>query len=178
MSVCVCVCVSTLSSINISETSGRIAIKFYLKHYWGRGKAALGFRPDQIRTLVSMETDSYYWVIMGNILLAPLVLIGSSSFSLVRRTTIKSRMNLKFDPIRPRTAELAALERLKKIPYTYKWRNIVSTLAPSFLLGSTSYLQVTSTTIKAWMSSKFGLIPLLTTELGDLECLKNLCLIL
>ena len=82
-------------------------------------------------------------------------------------------MNLKFDPIRPRTAELAALERLKKIPYTYNGRNVVSTLAPSVLLGSTSYLQVTSTTIKAWMSSKFGLIPLLTTELGALECLKN-----
>ena len=63
--------------MNISETSGPIAIKSYLKHYWGRGKAALGFGPDQIRTLVSMETDSYYRVIMGNILLAPLFLIGS-----------------------------------------------------------------------------------------------------
>ena len=34
---------STLSNINISETSGPIATSFYLKHHWGWGKAALGF---------------------------------------------------------------------------------------------------------------------------------------
>ena len=28
--------------------------KFYLKHYWGGGKAVLGFGADQIRTLDSM----------------------------------------------------------------------------------------------------------------------------
>ena len=38
--------------------------KFYLKHYWVRGKAALGFEPDRIRTLVSMETESSHRVIM------------------------------------------------------------------------------------------------------------------
>ena len=48
----------TLSNMNISETSGPIAIKFYLKHHWGGGKAALGFGPDQIGTLVSMATDT------------------------------------------------------------------------------------------------------------------------
>ena len=48
--------------------------------------------------------------------LAPLFLIGSSSFLQVRRTTIKSRQSLKFDQIGPRTAELAALERLEKSP--------------------------------------------------------------
>ena len=47
--------------------------------------------------------------------LAPLFLIGSSSFLQVRKTTIISRMCLKFGPIRLRTAELAALERLEKI---------------------------------------------------------------
>ena len=47
---------------------------------------------------------------------APLFLIGSSSFSQVRRTTIKSRPSSKFDLIGPRTAELAALERLEKSP--------------------------------------------------------------
>ena len=31
----------TLLNINISETSGPIADKFYLKHHWGGGKAAL-----------------------------------------------------------------------------------------------------------------------------------------
>ena len=44
--------------MNISETSRPITTKFYLKHHWGGGKAALGFDADQIRTLVSMATDS------------------------------------------------------------------------------------------------------------------------
>ena len=36
-----------------------------LKHHWGGGKASVGFDPDQIRTLVSMATDSSHRVIMG-----------------------------------------------------------------------------------------------------------------
>ena len=55
----------TLSSMNISATSRPIGMKFYLKHYWGRGKASVGFDPDGIRTLVSMATDSSHIVIMG-----------------------------------------------------------------------------------------------------------------
>ena len=50
--------------MNISETSRPIVIKFYLKHDWGRGKASVGFDPDQIRTLVAMATDSSHRVIM------------------------------------------------------------------------------------------------------------------
>ena len=60
----------TLSTMNISATSRRIATKFYLKHIWGGGKAALGFWPDWIGTLVSMATDSSHRVIMGKISLA------------------------------------------------------------------------------------------------------------
>ena len=56
---------SVLSNMNISETSRLITIKFYLKHHWGGGKAALCFGADQIRTLVSMATDSSYRIIMG-----------------------------------------------------------------------------------------------------------------
>ena len=52
----------------ISETFGPIATKFYLKHHWGGGKAALGFEQDQIETLVSMATDSSLRVIMGKTL--------------------------------------------------------------------------------------------------------------
>ena len=59
------VSLSSLLNINISETSGPIAAKFYLKHYWGGGKAAIGFELDQIGTLVSMTTDSSHRVIMG-----------------------------------------------------------------------------------------------------------------
>ena len=47
------------------ETSRPITIKFYLKHHWGGGKATFGFGADQIRTLVSMATDSSHRVIMG-----------------------------------------------------------------------------------------------------------------
>ena len=52
-------------------------------------------------------------------------------------------------------------------------KNLVSTLAPSFLIGSSSFLQVTRTTIKAWMSLNIGRIPPLTSELAALEHLKN-----
>ena len=62
---------STLLNINISETSGPIATKVYLKHHWGGEEAALGFEQDRIGTLVSMATDSSHWIIMGKILLAP-----------------------------------------------------------------------------------------------------------
>ena len=55
----------TLSNKNISTTSGPIVTRFYLKHHWGGGKAAICFGPDQIGTLVSMPTDSSHRVIMG-----------------------------------------------------------------------------------------------------------------
>ena len=71
----------------------------------------------------------------------PLFLIGSFSFLQVTRTTIKAWMSLNFGGISPLTVELAALELLKK---TFK---LVSTLAPSFLLGSSSFLQVARETI-------------------------------
>ena len=71
MCLCVCLCVHTFKHFkNISETSGPIATKFYLKHHWGGGKAALCFGPDRIGTLVSMATDSSHRVIMGKISLA------------------------------------------------------------------------------------------------------------
>ena len=48
--------------------------------------------------------------------LAPSFLIGSSLFLQVRRTTIISRASSNFGQIRPRTAELAALDRIEKFP--------------------------------------------------------------
>ena len=66
----------------------------------------------QMRPLVSMATDR---VIMGENVstLAPSILIGSSYLQ-VTRTSITSRTSSKFGQIGPRTAELAALERMKK----------------------------------------------------------------
>ena len=92
----------TLSNMNISATSWPIRMKFYLKHHWGGGKASVGFNLDQIRTLVSMATDSSHRVIMG--------------------------------------------------------KNGVITFSRMFLICSFSYLQVTMTCMRAWMSSKFGRI--------------------
>ena len=59
---------STLSNINISETSWPIIIKFHQEHHCGGGLTVLGFGLDRIRTLVSMATDSSHKVIMGKIL--------------------------------------------------------------------------------------------------------------
>ena len=61
-------------------------------------------------------------------------------------------MSLNFFQIPSPTTELAALERLKN---EY---NVVSTLAPSFLIGSYSFLHVTKSAIKARMGSKFSKI--------------------
>ena len=110
---------STLSNMNISETSWPITIKFYLKSHWGGEKAALGFGADQIRTLVSMATDSSHRVIMGEkgvITFSRLFLIGSFLYLQVTMTYIRACMSSKFSRIRPRTRELAALERRKKNP--------------------------------------------------------------
>ena len=49
----------------------------------------------------------------------------------------------------------------------------MNTLAPSFLIGSSSFLQVTRTCIKAWMSLNFGEIPPQITELAALGRLKK-----
>ena len=51
--------------------------------------------------------------------------------------------------------------------------NVVSTLAPSFLIGSSSYLQVTRTSITSRTSSKLGQIGPRTAELAALERLEN-----
>ena len=51
--------------------------------------------------------------------------------------------------------------------------NVVTTIAPSFLIGSSSFLQVTRSTIKALMGLKFGQIRPATEELAALEHLKK-----
>ena len=55
----------------------------------------------------------------------------------------------------------------------YNGRIVFATVLPSFLIGSSSFLQVTRTGMKAWMSSNVGQIRPLTTELFTLELLKN-----
>ena len=49
----------------------------------------------------------------------------------------------------------------------------MTTLVPSVLDGSSSFLQISRPTIKAWMGLNFGKIPSLTSELAALERQKN-----
>ena len=49
----------------------------------------------------------------------------------------------------------------------------MTTVVPSFSNGSSSFLQVTRSAIKAWMGLNFDKIPSLTWELAAIERLKN-----
>ena len=51
--------------------------------------------------------------------------------------------------------------------------NVENTLAPLFLFGSSSFLQVTRTSIKSWTSSKFDQIRPWTAKLAALEHLEK-----
>ena len=79
---------------------------------------ALGFGADQIRTLVSMATDSSHRDNgkKGVITFSPLFLIGSFLYLQETITYNRACMSSKFGRIRPRTTELATLERRKKFP--------------------------------------------------------------
>ena len=72
--------------------------------------------------------------------LAPSFLIGSSFLQITR--TIKSGMSSNLGRIRQWTVELAALAHLDKKPYTFTnyGKDIVLTLVPSILIGSSSFI--------------------------------------
>ena len=90
-------------------------------------------------------------------------------------TYIRAWKSSKFGQIRPLTKELAGLELQKKSPPTYNGEKGIATFSWLFLIESFSYLQVTITYIRTWMSLKFGQICPWTTELAALERLKNQC---
>ena len=104
--------------MNISATSGPITTKFYLKHHSFGVKAALGFGPDRIRTLVSMATESSQRVIMEKTgyPLFSAVFHPILSYLQVMMTCMRAQTSSNFGLIGPPTAELAALERMKKSP--------------------------------------------------------------
>ena len=74
---------------------------------------------------------------------------------------------LKFRPDTDTNARVMCPCASEKLLY-----NVVSTLAPSFFIGSFSYLQVTKTSISR-TSSKFGQIGARTAELAALEHLEK-----
>ena len=75
------------------------------------------FRPDTTtysRVTCPWASENLTYNVVNT--LAPSFLIGSSLFLQVRRTTIISRTSLNFSQIRPRTAELPALDGIEKFP--------------------------------------------------------------
>ena len=105
--------------MNISATTGPITMKFYHKHHWDGGKAATGFGPDWIKTLISMATDSSHRFIMEKTVLSLFISCSLSDpflYLQVMMICMGARRSSKFSQIGPPTAELAALERLKKSP--------------------------------------------------------------
>ena len=75
------------------------------------------FRPDtstDSRVICPCASEKLAYNVVNT--LAPLFLIGSSSYLQVTRTFITSQTSSKFGQIGPRAAELAALERLEKSP--------------------------------------------------------------
>ena len=77
----------------------------------------LKFRPDtdtNTRVICPCASEKLLYDVVTT--LAPSFLIGSSSYLQVKRTSITSRTSSKLGQIGPRTAELAALERLEKSP--------------------------------------------------------------
>ena len=115
------------------------------------------FRPDtttKSRVICPCASEKLMYNVVNTV--APSFLTRSSSFLQVTRTTIKFLKSSKFDEIRPWTAKLAALERREKSTYTYNGRNLLNTQAASLLIGSSSFLLVSRTCMKAWMSSNFG----------------------
>ena len=75
------------------------------------------FRPDtdtNTRVICPCASEKLLYNVVAT--LAPSFLIGSSSYLQVTRTSITSRTSSKFGQMGPRTAELAALERLEKSP--------------------------------------------------------------
>ena len=118
-----------------------------------------------------MAKDSSHMVIMEKTVL-PLFLSCFSSDPFytclqVMMTCMGARRSSTFGQIGPPTAELAALERLKKSPYTYNGKNCVATFSRLFLIGSISYLQVTMTYMRAWMSLEIGQIRILVPMATD-----------
>ena len=95
-----------------------------------------------------------------------LLLIEPFLYLQVTRTCIKSRTSSNFGQIGPLTMELAALELLKN---SHRLIIMVSMLARSFWIKSSSKLLVTRTDIKARSSSILGRIRPLILELLALE---------
>ena len=80
---------------------------------------------------------------------------------------MKAWMSLIFGKILPPTPELSALACLKLM------YNVVNTLAPTFLIGSSSLFQVTRTTLKSGQSLNLRQIGPRAAELAALHHIEK-----
>ena len=80
----------------------------------------------------------------------------------------KSLVEFKFRPNTTTNSRVICSCASEKLMY-----NVVNTLAPRFLIGSSSFLQVRRTTIKSGTSSKFDQIGQWTAELNALGRLEK-----
>ena len=134
---------STLSDIDSSANSQLITMKFYQKHHWGGAKTALGLRPGRIRTLVSMATDSSQCCHFLSAVFHPILFILAGNDDMHESS---EEFEIRHDP----TTDCGVSCPLasEKFKYTYNWENGVVTLSRLFLIGSSSYLQITVTYLK------------------------------
>ena len=86
-----------------------------------------------------------------------------------------ARRSTKFSQIRPPTAELAGLERLKNPHGLIMGKNVVATFSRLFLIGSISSLQVAMAYMRAWMNLKFGQIRILVSIATEKVIMKKRC---
>ena len=97
--------------------------------------------------------------------------ISETSWPIIRKFHLEHHWGgrlaaLGFGPDRIRTLVSMATD-------SYNGKNLVTTLAPSFFIGSSLFLQVTRTTITSRMGSKFSKTRPGTYELAALEHLKK-----
>ena len=103
----------------------------------------------QIQPLVTIVTDKVIIGKKGVSTFSRLFSIRSFSYLQVVMTCMRAQMSTNLGLIGPSTAELDALERLKKIPKRNNGKNDVSTFSQLFLIISFSYLQVMITYMRA-----------------------------
>ena len=108
---------STLSDMNIIAASKPIAIKFYLKHHWGGGKAALGLGQIRSELRVPWQQIAPIGLQWGKQSLHFFSAVFHPIFSYLQVTMacMRAQRCSKFGMMQPLTAELAALESMKQV---------------------------------------------------------------
>ena len=101
--------------------------------------------------------------------------ISETSWSIIIKFHLKHHWGgglaaLSFGADRIRTLVSMATDSSHRVIHG---ENLVSTQPLPFFIGSSLFLQVTMTVIKAWMSSKFGKIGPGSAELATLERLEK-----